>query len=141
MDAIPRGKGGHEPIKPNVSVGIRSGATRVLRIAGLPKNTSLDQLRRQIRKQSSSVVAEVEDVSLVPGGSAVNPSYTCFVRMATIGTALGARLRLARLKFYRRCSFDFMPGPPTLPLSFFPFLVVGADQGQIRAKAVWKSCA
>ena len=92
----------------------------MLRISGLPNKTSLDQLRRQIRKQSSSVVPEIEDVSLVPESSAINSSYTCFVRMATIGTALGARLRLAGLKFYRRCSFDFMPGPSALPLAFFP---------------------
>ena len=121
VDAIPRGKGGHEPIKPNVSLGIRSGATRVLRIGGLPNNISLDQLRRQIRKQSSSVTAEIESVVLVPESSAVNPSYTGFVRMATIGTALGARLRLAGLKFYRNCAFDFMPGPAPVPLCRFPF--------------------
>ncbi|KAF8536364.1 hypothetical protein BDD12DRAFT_890400 [Trichophaea hybrida] len=111
VEAIPRIKGGHEPIKINVSKGIREGATRVLRIDNLPNNINLEKLQKQIKSQSKHVAAEIETIQIIPQSAALHPKYTGFVRMSTIGTALGAHLKLKSLRYYKECRFVFMPDP------------------------------
>lgn len=111
VEAIPTGKGGHEPIKANVSKGIREGATRCLKICHLPNNIDVELLKAQIKNQSRNVVAEIETIHMVPENPGSHPTFTGFIRMATIGTALGARLRLANLAYYKNCTFEFLPDP------------------------------
>ncbi|KAF8244360.1 hypothetical protein K440DRAFT_666818 [Wilcoxina mikolae CBS 423.85] len=100
VEAIPRAKGGHEPIKPNIAKAIRGeDATRILIVSHLPPGTREDVLMEQIRKQTSNLTVEFEDVSICEG------SRTAVIKMSSIGTALGARLRLQRAKWYEGCTF------------------------------------
>ncbi|KAI5848348.1 hypothetical protein BZA05DRAFT_420238 [Tricharina praecox] len=112
VEAIPRAKGGHEPIKVDVSRGIlREGATRCLRVCNLPNTVDVELLKFQVRTQSRNVLAEVESLRLIPETNLAAPTFTMFLNMATIGTALGAKLRLQSLKYYADCSFEFLPDP------------------------------
>ena len=77
----------------------------------LPNNVDVELLKSQVRSQSKNVVAEVESLHLIPETTLPTPTFTMFLRMATIGTALGAKLRLQNLKYYAECSFEFLPDP------------------------------
>lgn len=102
VEAIPRAKGGHEPVKANVARAIRDeGATRVLVIDGLPAGTDAALLVRQVQRQSAALRVAIESVDVDGArGRAV-------VRMASVGTALGARMRLQGVAWYRGCRFSF----------------------------------
>jgi hypothetical protein len=76
--AIPSSKGSHEPIKSNVSKGIRAGATRCLRIPNLPNNVGIELLTSQVKDQSSHISAESQSLRLVPEVATLKPSVTAF---------------------------------------------------------------
>jgi hypothetical protein len=102
VEAIPRAKGGHEAIKNNVARGIREEqATRCLLIENLPAGCKELMLRDQIKRQSASLSVEFDDVVMLGDRMAL-------VKMASIGTALGARLKLRGVKFYRDCRYRFV---------------------------------
>jgi hypothetical protein len=82
-----------------------------LRITNLPNNVDIELLKSQIKNQSTHVSAELESLYLVPEVATTRPTFTAFLRMATIGTALGARLRLASLRYYQDCQIEFMMDP------------------------------
>ncbi|KAA8911469.1 hypothetical protein FN846DRAFT_1019622, partial [Sphaerosporella brunnea] len=113
VEAIPRSKGGHEPIKLNVGKGIFAGATRCLRVRNLPNNVDIELLKAQVKNQSSFISAQIESLCLIPENSTTRPTFTAILRMATIGTALGARMRLRSLRYYHECDLDFLHDPST----------------------------
>jgi hypothetical protein len=71
----------------------------------------IELLKAQVKNQSSHVAAEVESLYLCPEVATARPTFTAFLRMATIGTALGARLRLGSLRYYADCQFGWMMDP------------------------------
>jgi hypothetical protein len=82
----------------------------VIRIENLPNNIDLGMLKNQIKNQSKSVIPGVETINIIPESAALHPTFTGFVRMATIDTALGAKLRLKSLSYYKDCGFVFILG-------------------------------
>lgn len=98
MQAIPRAKGGHEPIKPNIAKAIRDeNASRVLIVDNIPDNTDVEMLKAQVRRQTLKIAVEFESVEIRPGCATI--------KMSSIGTALGARLSLRKMRWYDGCTF------------------------------------
>lgn len=113
VDVIPSRKGGHEPIKPNVVMAMESeGATRCLEITGLPSWVNREKLVSMISRQSKAIMPAVE--YCVVGRDPTMTHFglkTAIVRMASLGTALGARLCLRDRKGFNQIAFRFLPDP------------------------------
>ena len=104
VEAIPCAKGGHEPIKENIGKSIKfECATRILLVDNLPVGTRVDKVTLDVKAQSGKLRVRFE--SLVIDEQA----RRCTLRMASIGTCLGARMRLRRLPWYRYCEYSFGP--------------------------------
>lgn len=66
-------------------------------VENIHEGTNVDVLQDQVRKQSANLTVEFESVEIV--------GRTAVIKMSSIGTALGARLRLGRSKWYEGCTF------------------------------------
>jgi hypothetical protein len=107
VQAIPRGKGGHEIVKLNVAKGIKEGATRCLIVKGLPECVTANYLSGLVKTQSRNVKVEVEAVEFFYREKV----RYAVLRMGTIGTALGARLVLSGTSLLKYCGFGFARDP------------------------------
>jgi len=104
IEAIPCAKGGHEPIKENIAKAIRHEcATRVLFVDYLPFGTRADRMAADVKAQSGKLRVNFESLVIDEG------TRRCTLRMGSIGTCLGARMRLGRLPWYRNCEYSFGP--------------------------------
>lgn len=113
VDVIPSRKGGHEPIKPNVVMAMESeGATRCLEITGLPSWVNREKLLSMISRQSKAIMPAVEYCVVGRDPTMKHLGLkAAIVRMASLGTALGARLCLRDRKGFNHIAFRFLPDP------------------------------
>ncbi|KAH0603358.1 uncharacterized protein H6S33_007680 [Morchella sextelata] len=113
VEVIPSRKGGHEPIKPNVVMAMESeGATRCIEITGLPSWINKEKLLAMISRQSKAIMPAVE--YCVVGRDPMMRHLglkAAVIRMASLGTALGARLCLRDRKGFNHIGFRFLPDP------------------------------
>ncbi|KAI5838273.1 hypothetical protein DFP73DRAFT_617411 [Morchella snyderi] len=113
VDIIPSRKGGHEPIKPNVVMAMESeGATRCLEITGLPSWVNKEKLLEMISRQSKAIMPAVEYCAVGRDPMMKHLGLkVAVIRMASLGTALGARLCLRDRKGFNHIGFRFLPDP------------------------------
>lgn len=104
VEAITHAKGGHEVMKVNVGRAVvEEGATRVLVVEGLSGWMDAEGLVALVRQQSSALEIEVESVWVEAGWARLV--------MASIGTALGARLMCAGARELGDLRFSFERDP------------------------------
>lgn len=134
VDFIPKSKGGHEPVRPNVAEDtVREGATRCLKISRLPNGADVRKIIERVKRQSRTLEVEFEAIYFgeheETGGMgsvwevleqarkrrtgsrtvATLPSTTVVLKMASVGTALGAKCQLKKSPFYRGVLYEFLP--------------------------------
>ena len=63
----------------------------------IPENTDIEMLKAQVRRQTLKIVVEFESISI--------EDHSAIIKMSSIGTALGARLSLSKLRWYNGCTY------------------------------------